>query len=389
MTSFLQFGRIGDIPESQWQSLRQDRYPFMDYHFLKALEDNHCIGSSTGWTPVYLARCDDNGSIDLLIPLYLKEHSYGEYVFDWSWADAYHRHGFQYYPKLLWAIPFTPASGPRLLCRGDAQQAWQDAIGVVRQLAANEDVSGWHLNFFLPDVLPALASADLLVRSACQYHWFNRGYQHFDHYLEHFTSRKRKAVRKERSRIQDSGIELQRLSGAGITAADIQFFYRCYQSTYHKRGQQGYLTSGFFHQLLQHMSDQMLLVIATHQQQRIAAALYFFDDHTLYGRYWGCLQEVDGLHFEACYYQGIEFCIKRGLQRFDPGTQGEHKISRGFEPILTYSAHELAHPGFQDAVARFIGEEQQQILAWQQEAATLLPFSERALETPSPVTNTP
>lgn len=387
MTSFLQFGRIGDIPEQDWQQLRQDRYPFLDYHFLKALEDHHCVGGDSGWQPLYLVRNGADGSADLIIPLFEKEHSYGEYVFDWSWADAYHRYGYHYYPKLLWAAPFTPASGPRLLFRGDHASAWSTALEQVYNVCSEQGFSGWHLNFFRETDLKFITATTAngqtpLLRSACQYHWYNRSYRDFGHYLESFTSRKRKSVRKEREKVVQTGIEIQRLTGNHISDADLQFFYRCYQLTYRKRNQQGYLNLGFFRQLLQHMAEQMLLVVARRGQKRIAAALYFFDDEHLYGRYWGCIEEIDGLHFEACYYQGIEFCIEHRLLHFDPGTQGEHKISRGFEPTLTYSVHHLEHPGFYDAIARFIEEEQQQVLVWQQEAATLLPFNEGALAKP-------
>jgi uncharacterized protein len=383
MKSFTQYGRIGDIPEAQWQALRRDDYPFLDYHFLRALEDNGCIGEDSGWNPACITAHNENGDIELIIPLFHKFHSYGEYVFDWGWADAYQRHGLQYYPKLLWAIPFTPASGPRLLYKGDPEPAWQAALAVVQQVCDEQTLSGWHLNFFPERDLPRLQKQPgVLLRSACQYHWYNRHYRDFEHYLEHFTSRKRKSVRKERQKVADAGIRIQRLDNTRIRAEDITFFYRCYQLTYRKRGQQGYLNLRFFQQLRETMASQMLLVIAHQQDKPVAAALYFHDSENLYGRYWGCTSEIDGLHFEACYYQGIEFCIERGLAHFDPGTQGEHKISRGFEPTLTHSAHHLQHPAFQDAVGRFIEEEQQQVLTWQAEAANLLPFNETALQIP-------
>lgn len=413
MAIFTQFGRIGDIPEKVWQGLRRDAYPFLDYRFLKALEDQRCIGGDSGWQVAILAgwfqHPHPDGTdeadlqpyldrVDVLVPLFHKYDSYGEYVFDWSWADAYHRHGIDYYPKLLWAVPFTPTTGPRLLYRGNAADAWAMAISAVQQLCDHQQLSGWHLNFPQATDLPHLRDQpDLLLRSACQYHWYNRHYRDFEHYLEHFTSRKRKNVRKERQKVTDAGLTLQRLTGTAILD-HIDFFYRCYQSTYLKRGRKGYLNRGFFRQLAAQMNDQMLLVIASHQNRDnsdgnhndnqaeparpVAAALYFYDDQHLYGRYWGCTEEHDGLHFEACYYQGIEFCIERQLAHFDPGTQGEHKIARGFEPVLTHSLHRLQHPGFHDAVGRFIDEETREVLTWQQEAATLLPFNENALQQP-------
>lgn len=375
---------IHDISLDLWQSLNISEYPFLDYHFLTALEDQHCIGEESGWHPLYLVRRDRQA----IIPCFIKEHSYGEYVFDWSWADAYHQHNLAYYPKLLWAAPFTPATGPRLLM-ADTPKAndWQGALDAITQLATQHNLSGWHGNFLSNtacEQIPTAENPTLSRRYGCQFHWFNRQYQDFDHYLSYFTSRKRKAVRKERQRLWDADIELQRHTGDEISEADLTFFYHCYQLTYLKRRSQGYLNLAFFQQLRHTMSQQMLLVIARHEGQPIAAALYFFDQSTLYGRYWGCQEELDGLHFEACYYQGIEFCIERGLQRFDPGTQGEHKISRGFEPVLTNSLHWLAHPEFNRAVGQFVQEEHQQILAYQQQAMERLPFREHAFSSQPP-----
>jgi len=367
---------IYDIPQQQWEALysqlQPHGYPFLDYRFLTALEDSNCIGQvsdhASGWQACYLTDSD----FSRIIPAYLKQHSYAEYVFDWSWAEAYERYGLAYYPKLLWAMPFTPATGPRIL--GDLALLPQ-ALEWVRNYTAEEQLSGWHLNFTdqsstaLLQQIPATA-----MRTGCQFHWFNRDYQDFDHYLQHFVSRKRKSVRKERQRIVDQGISLQRKTGKQISAEDINFFYRCYQNTYHQRGSYPYLNRAFFLQLQQSMAEKMLLVIAQQNDIPVAAALYFFDDDTLYGRYWGAVAEFDALHFEACYYQGIEFCIENNLRRFDPGTQGEHKISRGFEPVLTHSFHQLRQPEFQAAVEEFAREEQQHVQHYYAQAQTLVPF---------------
>lgn len=390
---------IHDIDQDLWQSLNPTRYPFLDHRFLVALEDTQCIGGNSGWHPRYFIRSDQRA----ILPCFLKEHSYGEYVFDWSWAEAYQRHGLGYYPKLLCAAPFTPATGPRLLmAHSPTQQDWGAVLAVLNDTTQTEHLSGWHANFLtradhqhIID-LPQGTHDQLVVsqRANCQFHWFNRNYRDFEHYLDFFTSRKRKSVRKERKRLQEADIHVQRLTGTCITEADIQFFYQCYQLTYLKRRSQGYLNEDFFQQLRRTMSDQMMLVIARHDDQPLAAALYFFDQTTLYGRYWGCMNKLDALHFEACYYQGIEFAIEQGLQKFDPGTQGEHKISRGFEPVLTHSWHWLAHPAFNDAVADFVQQERQQIIGYQKEAATLLPFKENAFitaadECPSTSTQSP
>lgn len=365
------------IPAEDWQRLYQlsgDGYPFLDRRFLQALEDSDCIGRdaghASGWQICYLTE-QDNGRITTLLPCFIKQHSYGEYVFDWSWAEAYERYGLSYYPKLLWGIPFTPATGPRILSE---KHTVATCLSAVTDLCRQQQLSGWHLNFLRVDELPQnrLQAAQ---RSGCQYHWFNQNYRDFDHYLAHFVSRKRKSVRKERQKIAQQALSLTRKSAADISAEDIQFFYQCYLNTYRERRSYPYLNEDFFQQLRATMAEKMLLVIAHNQhRQPVACALYFFDQHTLYGRYWGCLQEFDALHFEACYYQGIEFCLERGLQRFDPGTQGEHKISRGFTPVITHSLHHLQHPGMMDAVQHFAQEEQQHILDWQQQATTLLPF---------------
>lgn len=375
---------VHDIAPEHWQRLNPSGYPFLDHRFLAALEDNECIGGDSGWHPYYLIRRDQQA----ILPCFVKEHSYGEYVFDWSWAEAYQRHGLEYYPKLLWAAPFTPATGPRLLMAATPEaNDWRSALDVLMQRTSEHNFSGWHGNFLSTPECDLLQSqfgqhahTTPARRVGCQFHWFNRQYRDFDHYLEHFTSRKRKSVRKERSKLANAHITLERFTGGDITHDDLTFFYQCYQLTYMKRRSSGYLNLAFFQQLRQTMSEQMLLVVARHNDEPLAAALYFFDQTTLYGRYWGCMEELDGLHFEACYYQGIEFCIERGLQRFDPGTQGEHKISRGFEPVITHSLHWLAQPEFQHAVHDFVQREQQQVLQYQQQAAERLPFREQAFD---------
>ena len=375
MGNFSTIADIRQVPAEQWDALVPGRYPFASHAFLSALEDSGCTSERTGWAPSHLVRWDDQGRLIAAIPAYRKSHSYGEYVFDWAWAEAYQRYGMVYYPKLLLAIPFTPASGPRLL--GETQN-FEGLYTQLASLCEQNGYSGWHLNFPLRDDIPALDQTPEEqrpgLRSACQFHWFNRGYDSFEHYLSHFVSRKRKSVLKERRQLAQIDVITVRKTGADISDDDLRYFYRCYVATYQQRMSTPYLTFDFFRRLVNSMGDQMLLVQARTDEKAIASALYFFDDETLYGRYWGCTEEISGLHFEACYYQGIEFCIERGLKRFDPGTQGEHKISRGFEPVLTYSLHWLTHPGFQDAVGRFIGEETPHIEAYREEAKTLLPF---------------
>ena len=384
MSTFRAVHSIHQTDAGRWQNLYRQLtpqgYPFLDRRFLAALEDSGCIGTrsghASGWQACYLLG--DPAVNDIIIPCYIKQHSYGEYVFDWSWAEAYQRYRLDYYPKLLWAIPFTPASGPRLL--GDNRQLPQ-ALAAVQTFTTEQSLSGWHLNFTNADSNRILTAASTSTsvsaparRYGCQFHWFNEGYQSFDDYLQHFVSRKRKAVRRERQRVTAQGIRLQRKTGTQISADDIHMFCQCYADTYQRRHSTPYLNEAFFQQLRQTMSEKMLLVTAERGQHTIACALYFFDQETLYGRYWGALDDIDALHFEACYYQGIEFCIEQGLQRFDPGTQGEHKISRGFRPVLTHSFHQLQHPQFHEAVQQFAAEEQDYVRRYHAEAETLLPF---------------
>ena len=368
--------RIEDIPATQWNRLTGTDYPFLRHEFLHALESSGSVGEQRGWQPEHLVIEADDALVAVL-PLYRKSHSYGEYVFDWSWADAYHHHGIDYYPKLLSAIPFTPASGPRLACHDDCDRGLLMATlsQALQTRVEQSGASGWHLLF--PDLpqLNLLQTLDADLRLGCQFHWFNQGFGSFDDFLASFSSRKRKDVRKERQRVVQQGLTLTRLCGEAIDDDAWQLFYHCYQATYAKRsGHGGYLTEAFFQQLRESMPEQLMMVVAHEGEQPIAAALYFFSSTTLYGRYWGALAERDGLHFEACYYQGIEFCIERGLATFDAGAQGEHKISRGFTPTLTYSLHYLHHPQFRQAVQHFLEQESEATRQYQQAASSSLPF---------------
>ncbi|MCK0153217.1 GNAT family N-acetyltransferase [Alcanivorax sp. S6407] len=339
-------------------------YPFLNERFLTALESSGAVTAERGWRPCHIEL--ENG----WMPLYLRSHSRGEYVFDYSWADAYQRHGLAYYPKLVTSIPFTPVTGPRWRGAPDPQQLWQAIEGRLAQTGA----SGWHLLFPDQQCREALVELPLISRQACHFRWFNREYVDFDDYLARFQSRKRKNLRKERQRVTEQGVTVQRLAGPAVSAEQWRLFYQCYASTYLKRGQFPYLDEAFFLQLAETMARQIMLVLAFRGEQPLAAALYFQDAEQLYGRYWGCLEEVDGLHFELCYYQGIEHAIEAGLQVFDPGVQGEHKILRGFEPVITWSLHYLREPGFHRAIADFCREEADHVQRYREEAMTLLPF---------------
>jgi predicted N-acyltransferase len=375
-------GSLADIEATQWDAITGTDYPFLQHQFLYGLEQTGCTTAETGWQPCHLVLHDTRGTAAVL-PLYLKSHSYGEYVFDWSWADAWQRQGFEYYPKLLSAIPFTPATGPRLCLRSDIdndnarEQVWQAVLDAVRQFASARQLSSWHLLFPEESVAMQLLAEGIHLRTATQFHWFNRDYCSFDDFLADFTSRKRKNLRRERQRVIEQGLELRTLTGNEIGTREWEQFYRFYQMTYAKRsGHGGYLNRAFFTETAAGMGEQVVMVLAYLEGQAVAGALYFRSRDTLYGRYWGCEREFDCLHFEACYYQGIEYCIRHGLQRFDPGAQGEHKIQRGFRPVRTYSNHWIADPALSDAVGNFTRQELPHTEAYMRDAASLLPFRE-------------
>ncbi|AEF53119.1 GNAT family N-acetyltransferase [Marinomonas posidonica] len=377
------FTSVEDIGEDRWQAAIGDtQSPFAKFAFHQALEVSQSIGDGTGWYPEYLLLMDDDDTPLAIAPTYLKTHSQGEFVFDWAWADAYQRHGLGYFPKRIWAIPFSPVTGSRLFSYLDPDgddtafmHLYLTVADVLTDANQQRDFSSWHLLFTKPDHAALLNKENAyLERISCQFHWFNRGYKDMADYFSHFSSRKRKVARKEREKVIQQGVTLTRTLGNSLTSADLDFFYLCYQSTYAKRGQQGYLTRDFFAQLVENMGDNILLVQAFRGDNAIAASWCFFDHHSLYGRYWGCIEEVDCLHFEACYYQGIEFCLEKGLQHFDPGTQGEHKIPRGFEPVFSHSIHYIAHEGFREAIARFCEEEAQAVREYHQDTHALLPF---------------
>ena len=340
-------------------------YPFLAPAFHRALEDTGAVGAGTGWSPVHLT--DE----DFWMPLYLKYHSRGEYVFDFAWAEAWLRNGLDYYPKLVTAIPFTPVPGPRWRGEPPAAEtlrAWM--IERVQQLGA----SGWHLLFPDEPTRAALEGGDLIRREACHFRWFNRGYADFDDFLGTLVSRKRKSLRRERRRVGEQGLTVARRTGPEIDPHWWSAFERFYADTYFKHGQRPYLPPSFFRRIAVDMPEQLMMAMAFLDGEPAAAALYFFDEERLYGRYWGCLREYDALHFELCYYQGIEFAIERGLTEFDPGVQGEHKILRGFEPVITTSLHYIDDARFREAVADFCRRESGAVRAYQEEARTVLPY---------------
>lgn len=383
---------IDDVEKTSWNNLLNNNYPFLQYEFIAALEHSGATSETTGWIPHHLiiqgtaeetatqtekATSQAPAKIIAIIPLYIKNHSYGEYVFDWSWADAYQQHGISYYPKLITCIPFTPATGPRILFSKDYELAdlADFSTEVIKAEAIRLKASSWHCLFPQQDLHEHLEKNQIASRIGCQFHWINKDYSTFDNFLANFTSRKRKNINKERKRVKDQNLELTVKIGDDISTQEWQSFYQFYHYTYFKRsGRQGYLNEQFFTLLAKNMASQIMMVTATHQDILVATALFFIGDDTLYGRYWGCQQEFECLHFEACYYQGIEFAIQQGLSRFDPGAQGEHKIQRGFTPTMTYSNHWIAHPEFRSAINRFLIQERKGTLLYIEDGKTYLPF---------------
>jgi len=347
---------LAEIGAPSWNALAEHGNPFLRFEFLHALHSTGCAAARTGWQPHFLALFErEGGRLAAAVPLYRKEHSYGEYVFDWAWADAHQQHGIGYYPKWLSAVPFTPVPGPRLLAIDSRARA--ELVGQLLRLATESGLSSLHLLFLPRSEADLLAARGLLTRRAVQFHWFNRGYASFDDYLQSLVQTKRKKVRAERRKVAAAGLTLERKTGTDITGSDWDFFARCYALTYAAHHSTPYLSLRFFQQLGESMPECMLLVVARSGGRPIASALALFDSERLYGRYWGAVAQVPCLHFEASYYQMIEFAIERRIAVFEGGAQGEHKLARGFEPVTTYSSHWLAHAGFYSAVERYLERE--------------------------------
>lgn len=363
---------LSDLPAAEWDALLPASQPFLRHAFLSTLEDSGSVGGRSGWQPAHRLFRDASGRLQAALPAYLKTHSYGEYVFDWAWADACRRAGIRYYPKLLCAVPFTPVGGARLLGEAQAAGALLDALtGELRE----QGVSGLHLNFTDPPADALLAGREgWLQRLGCQFHWFNRDYRDFQDFLDALASRKRKQLRKEREQVAGQGIAFDWREGHQLDEAEWDFVHACYANTYRVRGQAPYLTRSFFSLLAERMPEAIRVVLACRAGRPLAMAFSLVGGDSLYGRYWGCLAESDRLHFETCFYQGIDYALAHGLRRFDAGAQGEHKLVRGFEPVITRSWHYLLHPGLRQAVADFLREEEAGVLAYADEARGQLPY---------------
>ena len=365
---------IADIEAGDWNHLADSEYPFLRHEFLNLAEQTNCVAPSQGWTPRHLT-IGKKGRLRAAMPLYEKSHSWGEFVFDWAWARAYEQAGFRYYPKLVSAAPFTPAPSRRLLLADpDDTEAAQALIAAAIALADESDCSSFHILFPTAAEIPLLETAGLLIRKDCQFHWHNRGYNNFDDFLGTFNAAKRKKAKRDRRRAEENGICFRRLKGDEMDDAAWSVVYALISRTFMRRGSLPYFNELFFKSISEQLPENILVVLAEKESSTVAAAVFFESERVLYGRYWGSDGHYDALHFETCYYQGIEYCIDTGKQVFEPGTQGEHKISRGFSPETTWSAHWLAHPEFADAISRYLDEEARHVDRYMEAVESRSPY---------------
>ncbi len=376
--------QITDISGADWNRVTGSGNPFLRFEFLAALENQQCVGDRYGWLPRHIAAYDDAGNLAGLVPLYLKDNSYGEFVFDWAWADAWARAGKPYYPKLVAAIPYTPATGPRLLVAPGADRARvvKALIEAALSLTEHSHASSLHWLFTDKRDTDTLVEHGFMRRTGCHFHWTNRDYRNFEEFLFAMTSRKRKKIRRERRYVEEAGIQMSIVHGSEATEAQWAIMHHFYQTTFEKKSGIPTLSIGFFHEISRTMGDQVVLVFANLGRQAVAGAIMLRGDDSLYGRHWGCLQDYHSLHFETCYYQGIEYCIRHGLGLFEPGAQGEHKISRGFLPTLTWSAHWVQDEGFRPVIERYLLQEHELVVNYANELSTTSPFRKTAAENP-------
>jgi predicted N-acyltransferase len=364
---------VASVDPAAWNALALDS-PFLKHEFFRALEQSGCVGGETTWQPCYIVARDDRGLAGAL-PLFIKYDSHGEFVFDWGWADAYERSGRSYYPKLVCAVPFTPATGRRMLLRdADDKNVATRLVDAARATAEEIEASSLHVLFPTDPERQWLESAGFLTRKACQFHWANDGYRDFDDFLARFSADKRKKAKRERRRVAEAGIVFEHLRGDEPSAADWDAIIEFYSRTFWRRGREPYLNREFFAAIAKSMPENLLVVLARHQGVPIATAICFRSSTTLYGRYWGSGGDFHSLHFETCYYQGIDYCIREGLARFEPGTQGEHKVARGFVPQPTWSCHWLRDVAFHRAVGSFLARETRHVDAYIDEVGEHVPY---------------
>jgi predicted N-acyltransferase len=363
---------LAEVDAAEWNALPGAEAPFLRHEFLLALETTGCATAGTGWDARHVLVRGPGGALAGALPLYLKAHSWGEFVFDFAWAEAYHRAGLRYYPRLVSAVPFTPATGPRLLAAGDGPRA--ALVAAARALARELGVSSLHVLFPRTEDRHSLEAQGLMPRLDCQFHWRNDGYGSFDDFLAGFTAEKRKKLRRERRRVLESGIECRTLTGARLDDGLVDVIHRLHATTFARHGNAPYLNREFFAQLARVMPDNLVVELASFGGEPVACAIMLRGADTLYGRYWGAIGDFHSLHFELCYHRGIEYCIREGLARFEPGTQGEHKLLRGFLPTPVWSLHEIADPRFAAAIGEWLARERDGRRQWLREAALHLPF---------------
>ena len=363
---------IADVEAAEWNALPGAESPFLRHEFLLALEQSGCATPATGWDAHHVLHHGADGRLRAAMPLYLKPHSWGEFVFDFAWADAYQRAGLRYYPRLVSAVPFTPATAPRLLAASDT--ARKTLLDAAREKMRSLGASSLHVLFPADRDREFLVEAGLLPRLDCQFHWHNENYAGFEDFLAGFTAEKRKKLRRERRRVAEAGIECRTLQGGELDDAMIDTVYRLHAMTFARYGHAPYLNREFFARLAAALPDALVVELAVRHEEPIACAVSLRGRDTLYGRYWGASGEYHSLHFELCYYRGIEYCIRERLARFEPGTQGEHKLLRGFAPTPVWSVHEIVDARFGEAIAAWLGRERHERRRWLREAVSHLPF---------------
>jgi predicted N-acyltransferase len=366
---------IDQLDPKAWNALAGTEVPFLRHEFLAALEHNGCVGPASGWTPAYITLHDAAG-LAAAAPAFLKSHSFGEFVFDFSWAEAYAQFGRSYYPKLTVCVPFTPATGARLLLRPDVAgpPLRRRLAQAIEDFTSANHLSSAHALFFDEADREAFEQAGWLLRRDCQFHWINQGFSDFEQYLATFTAEKRKKTRRERRRVHESGIHFETRFGTDIGPALLDTVYAFHRSTFLRHGHEPYLSREFFSEIARTLGAGLMFKIAMQGTRPVAAAVFFWCPEALYGRYWGSAAEHHSLHFETCYHQGIEFCIERGIRRFEPGTQGEHKVARGFAPALTWSAHHIGDRRFRSAVRDFLVREAAAVDAYASEVGEHVPY---------------
>lgn len=352
---------MAELDSIEWNRLANKRFPFISHEFLALAERTGCVSEATGWSPRHIGIYNSRDKLIAAMPLYEKTHSWGEFVFDWSWAQAYQRVGLEYYPKLVSAAPFTPAQSSRLLTLNNSPELASKLLEQAIKLANDGGLSSLHVLFPTPQELPALEKAGLKLRKDCQFHWHNHEYRNFDEFLETFSSSKRKKAKRDRRHVAEQGVRFRWLDGHTLNDSIWRDVYQLISNTFLQRGSMPYFSLEFLIEVSAHLPDSIQVVLAEKNNETIATAVFFRGTDALYGRYWGCNTDINALHFETCYYQGIDFCIKNGISRFEPGTQGEHKISRGFSPVTTWSAHWLARPEFFSAIEQYLDREQDYI----------------------------